>query len=125
MNEEYEPINNLWKDSEGYRYFGTLKLSSKIKYNGDDFIPLWEWVEQLKQENERLKEQLEENKLNHKQLKDLEKIQKSFIELKTQQQEFIKYMRELSNWYSADGARQGLVNGILQKYKEITKNKEK
>ena len=25
MNKEYKPINNLWKDSEGYRYFGTLK----------------------------------------------------------------------------------------------------
>lgn len=54
MNKEYKPINNLWKDSEGYRYFGTLKLSSKIKYDGDDFIPLWEWVEQLQQENKKL-----------------------------------------------------------------------
>lgn len=59
MNEEYKPINNLWKDSEGYRYFGTLKLSSKIKYDGDDFIPLWEWVNQLQQENKKLKEELE------------------------------------------------------------------
>nr|DAE73851.1 MAG TPA: hypothetical protein [Bacteriophage sp.] len=54
MNEEYKPINNLWKDSEGYRYFGTLKLSSKIKYDGDDFIPLWEWINQLQKENKRL-----------------------------------------------------------------------
>ena len=56
MNEEYKPITNLWKDFEGYRYFGTLKLSSKIKYDGDDFIPLWEWVKQLQQENKQLKE---------------------------------------------------------------------
>ena len=56
MNEEYKPITNLWKDSEGYRYFGTLKLSSKIKYDGDDFIPLWEWVKQLQQENKKYKE---------------------------------------------------------------------
>lgn len=55
MSEEYKPINNLWKDSEGYRYFGTLKLSSKIKHDGDDFIPLWEWVKQLQQENKQLK----------------------------------------------------------------------
>lgn len=61
MNEEYKPITNLWKDSEGYRYFGTLKLSSKIKYDGDDFIPLWEWFKQLQQENERLKDKV--NKL--------------------------------------------------------------
>ena len=56
MNEEYKPITNLWKDSEGYRYFGTLKLSSKIKYDGDDFIPLWEWVKQLQHENQKYKE---------------------------------------------------------------------
>lgn len=61
MNKEYKPINNLWKDSEGYRYFGTLKLSSKIKYDGDDFIPLWEWINQLQQENKILKENAENN----------------------------------------------------------------
>ena len=61
MNKEYKPINNLWKDSEGYRYFGTLKLSSKIKYDGDDFISLWEWVEKLQQENKILKENAEHN----------------------------------------------------------------
>lgn len=54
MNKDYKSINNLWKDSEGYRYFGTLKLSSKIKYDGDDFIPLWEWINQLQQENKQL-----------------------------------------------------------------------
>ena len=59
MNKDYKPINNLWKDSEGYRYFGTLKLSSKIKYDGDDFIPLWEWINQLQQENKQLQEELE------------------------------------------------------------------
>lgn len=61
MNKEYKPITNLWKDSEGYRYFGTLKLSSKIKYDGDDFIPLWEWINQLQQENKILKENAENN----------------------------------------------------------------
>lgn len=61
MNEEYKPINNLWKDSEGYRYFGTLKLSSKIKYNGGDFIPLWEWVKQLQQERNQFKEYTNHN----------------------------------------------------------------
>lgn len=61
MNKDYKPINNLWKDSEGYRYFGTLKLSSKIKYDGDDFIPLWEWINQLQQENKILKENAENN----------------------------------------------------------------
>ena len=36
-----------------------------------------------------------------------------------QQKEFILYLRNLSNWYSADGVKQGMVNEILQKYKEI------
>ena len=85
MNKDYKSINNLWKDSEGYRYFGTLKLSSKIKYDGDDFIPLWEWINQLQQENKILKENAEHNdkvvdkvnwenmllKKENKQLKDL------------------------------------------------------
>lgn len=61
MNKDYKSINNLWKDSEGYRYFGTLKLSSKIKYDGDDFIPLWEWINQLQQENKILKENAKHN----------------------------------------------------------------
>ena len=61
MNKDYKSINNLWKDSEGYRYFGTLKLSSKIKYDGDDFIPLWEWINQLQQENKILKDNAENN----------------------------------------------------------------
>lgn len=78
MNEEYKPINNLWKDSKGYRYFGTLKLSSKIKYDGDDFIQLWEWVNQLQQENKKLNGAiqtydilLKANTEENKQLKDL------------------------------------------------------
>lgn len=62
MNKEFKPVTNLWKDSEGYRYFGTLKLSSKIKYDGDDFIQLWEWVNQLQQENKQLQKELEEYK---------------------------------------------------------------
>lgn len=70
MNKEYKPINNLWKDSEGYRYFGTLKLSSKIKYDGDDFIQLWEWVNQLQQENKRLDEVNCKLRKTNEQLKD-------------------------------------------------------
>ncbi len=37
------------------------------------------------------------------------------------QKEFILYLSHLSNWYSArkNGVKQGIVNEILQKYKEI------
>ena len=79
MDKEYKPINNLWKDSEGYRYFGTLKLSSKIKYDGDDFIPLWEWVNQLQQENKQLNNILTELE---EWLKDVDIFQMNFIENK-------------------------------------------
>ena len=79
MNEEYKPITNLWKDFEGYRYFGTLKLSSKIKYDGDDFIPLWEWVNQLQQENKQLNNILTELE---EWLKDVDIFQMNFIENK-------------------------------------------
>lgn len=72
MNSEYKPISNLWKDYEGYRYFGTLKLSSKIKYDGDDFIPLWEWINQLQQENKQLKDNW--NKLKEYMIKEQARI---------------------------------------------------
>lgn len=85
MNKDYKSINNLWKDSEGYRYFGTLKLSSKIKYDGDDFIPLWEWINQLQQENKKLngaiqtydillKSNIEENKQLKAQIEEYQKV---------------------------------------------------
>ncbi len=96
MNEEYKPITNLWKDSEGYRYFGTLKLSSEIKYDGDDFIPLWEWVKQLEQENKR------------------------------QQKQFIVWLENyLKLFDNTDIDQQGdydMVEEVLQKYKELIKD---
>lgn len=82
MNKEYKPITNLWKDSEGYRYFGTLKLSSKIKYDGDDFIPLWEWINQLQQENKQLKEDIKNIiKILEKNCDDLEATEEEFDSL--------------------------------------------
>lgn len=82
MNKKYKPISNLWKDSEGYRYFGTLKLSSKIKYDGDDFIPLWEWIKKLQQENKQLKEDIKNiiNILNNN-CDDLEATEEEFNSL--------------------------------------------
>lgn len=88
----------------------------------------------LVEEKEELQEQLSSNTLQLEKLKkqveeldkklfliknELDMRQKSIDNKLNQQQEFIKYMRELSNWYSASGVKQGLVNGILQKYKEI------
>ena len=85
----------------------------------------------LKEENQELKKQLEEYiKSNMKLKEELSNKRKEYQdtykdvrieikEYKTQQKEFILYLRHLSNWYSADGVKQGMVNEILQKYKEI------
>ena len=67
-----------------------------------------------KKECEELKKQVENyKKLGFKYLLDKNN------NLETQQKEFILYLSHLSNWYSADGVKQGMVNEILQKYKEI------
>lgn len=98
MSEEYKPINNLWKDSEGYRYFGTLKLSSKIKYNGGDFTPLWEWVKQLQQENQQLKIQISAREKEYRKLEDNWNKLKEFLETnwkETQDIWFIKILNKM------------------------------
>ena len=95
----------------------------------------------LEKENQELKKQIEEKDILIKQcelsvsnvmdcycertdcsgrIKD-SKVYDSLVQkVETQQKEFILYLRHLSNWYSADGVKQGMVNEILQKYKEIT-----
>ena len=103
-----------------------------------------------KKECEELKKQLEEldkklfftknelemrqksidNKLNHKQLKDLVKIEKSFIEIKNQQKEFIEYMNKTIEELECEDVDDEEMKGyliqrtytfkeILSKYKEI------
>lgn len=127
MNKDYKSINNLWKDSEGYRYFGTLKLSSKIKYDGDDFIPLWEWINQLQQENKILKENAENNdkvvdkvnwenqmlKKENKKLKDNWNKLKEFIKDK-----YVYYEKETLDFFY--GYKVSIL-GIRDKMQEIEK----
>lgn len=74
----------------------------------------------LKKENQELKKQLEDanEKIILLQASEPMLNYKKALE-ETQQKEFILYLRHLSNWYSADGVKQGIVNEILQKYKEI------
>lgn len=93
MNEEYKSITNLWKDSEVYRYFGTLKLSSKIKYDGDDFIPLWEWVNQLQQKNKILKENAEHND------KVVDKVNWENMLLKKENKQLKDNWNKLREWF--------------------------
>ena len=111
---------------------------------------LEEKMVRLINENQELKKQLEEldkklfftknelemrqksidNKLNHKQLKDLVKIQKSFIEIKNQQKEFIEYMNKTIEELECEDVDDEEMKGyliqrmdtfkeILSKYKEI------
>ena len=88
-----------------------------------------------KKECEELKKQLEENKLNHKQLKDLDKIEKSFIEIKNQQKEFIEYLEKIIEKLECDNVddeemkgyliqRKDTFKEILSKYYEIIGGKD-
>lgn len=99
-----------------------------------------EYISILEQDNAELKKQLEEKDILIKQcelsvsnvmdcycertdcsgrIKDSKVYDSLFQKVEIQQKEFILYLRHLSNWYSADGVKQGMVNEILQKYKEI------
>lgn len=111
-----------------HRYSKLEKQLEKYE-NPEDMTLFAMWcTEKVKDENEKLKRQFEENKLNHKQLKDLDKIEKSFIEIKNQQKEFIKYLEDgiekaTTNPYTKLSEygmnRIHIYNEILQKYKEI------
>lgn len=127
MSEEYKPITNLWKDSEGYRYFGTLKLSSKIKYDGDDFIPLWEWVKLLQEELEEYKNPIKYFKYANKNVTDENK------KLKDNWNKLKEYIRgtKLKEFEKSYGKRNGrtftqaeivVCNMILDKMQELERS---
>lgn len=70
--------------------------------------------------NQELKKHIETYEIEgYKQDEELNKMSFDIRKHKIQQKKFILYLRHLSNWYSADGIKQGMVNEILQKYKEI------
>lgn len=76
----------------------------------------------LLKENQELKKQVEEYEnepLTNKISRIDCVVSNIYSRNKTQQKEFILYLMHLSNWYSADGVKQGIVNDILQKYKSI------
>lgn len=135
MSEEMKFPDTLNEFIKQYSFID----EEQIYTNGSELIHTFrvkQWEEHKKQENQELKKELEENKLNHKQLKDLIKIEKSFIELKNQQKEFIEYLeneidrlsRECSQIYEDSLGKTRLVSEdifnevdtILSKYKEIT-----
>lgn len=79
-----------------------------------------EYISILEQDNAELKKQIEETDRKLFLTKhELDMREKTIDNKLNQQKEFILYLRHLSNWYSADGVKQGMVNEILQKYKEI------
>ena len=102
-----------------------------IEMNNEYYNLLEEKMARLINQNKKLKKQVEDYiKSNMKLKEELSNKRKEYQdtykdvrieikEYKTQQKEFILYLRHLSNWYSADGVKQGMVNEILQKYKEI------
>ena len=115
----------------------TTYCPTSMECMATDDMPYYQNRIMLLEENQELKKQLEEHK--NKYIKRFEKLLAEDIEpdsedfylaeiegksndydkLLNQQKEFILYLRHLSNWYSADGVKQGMVNEILQKYKEM------
>ena len=103
-----------------YVYKDTLTATDYVELNKNNEL-LMSYNQELLKENQSLKEQLEEtNKMIEKcGFVNIEQVMLSYCGLIVQQEEFILYLRHLSNWYSADGVKQGMVNEILQKYREI------
>lgn len=95
---------------------GSLNLNGKFYYGLDYAIT--DFMRSLEHENKELKNQLE-NKYSKIGTFTNEVLYEENTKLINQQKEFIEYLRNLSNWYSADGVKQGMVNEILNKYKEI------
>ena len=78
--------------------------------------------EQLQQENQSLKKQLEEiNKVIEKcGFVNIEQVMLNYCGLLTQQKEFIKWLEDESKEIYRDGGlRQNIFRQILQKYKSI------
>ncbi len=79
-----------------------------------------EEIRQLKKQVEDAEEELECVRCDlHNRTFERDGREREINGYKTQQKEFILYLRHLSNWYSADGVKQGMVNEILQKCKEM------
>ena len=114
------------------------KLKEKLdKYeNPEDMTLMMMWcTEKVKDENQALKKQVEENKDNYncllKQKEQFEYIMSKQVDYQGQQKEFIKYLEdEIHKWHSnfdsydyeyevEEPTAEELVNEILQKYKEI------
>lgn len=94
--------------------------NGEINFLGNCYGENARCIDLLIKENQELKKQVEERTKMYQNAYDYsQKMEGKTIILETQQKEFILYLRHLSNWYSADGVKQGMVNEILQKYKEI------
>ena len=96
-----------------------------------------DYVDRLQKENQELKKQLHEASIemqemidqdiecpsNCSKLKDLDKIEKSFMEIKNQQKEFIKWLEDYLNLFDyrniEEQAGYDMLEEILQKYKKI------
>lgn len=98
-----------------------LEQELKIKLFENEVYELKKQLEALKSTNKVLSEELTKDKILKQDclttccgipIGDIPK-------LVNQQKEFIEYLSNLSNWYSADGVKQGIVNEILSKCKEI------
>lgn len=101
IDEVMHYFNYWYKEEDVYSINRYLSLK--------DFNYISNKYQELQKENKKIK----------KQNKFLMKRENKLQVLEMKQKEFILYLRHLSNWYSADGVKQGMVNEILQNYKQI------
>lgn len=112
-----QQIKKLQEENEKLKkqYCERIDCSGRIGYSKK--------VGELQEENRKLKERIayleRSNDRREDTILELKDDLTVIDEYESQQKEFILYLRHLSNWYSADGVKQGMVNEILQKYREI------
>ena len=144
MSRLVKIIDNKYVQIEEYRN-PNICFNTNEYNNFEDYCTLRETFDPFEMfyENQELKKQLHEASIemqemieqdiecpsNCSKLKDLDKIEKSFIEIKNQQKEFIEYLTSYIDLLSnkpdlIEEAEIDILEEILSKYKSIIGGKE-
>lgn len=125
LRETFDPFEMFYENQELKKKYENAVVDYEITmFEKEQLNSLvnscQEGIRQLKKQVEDAKEELECVRCDlHNRASERDGREREINGYKTQQKEFILYLRHLSNWYSADGVKQGMVNEILQKYKEM------
>lgn len=135
--------NNNLQEQYRLRDIRCIHLEYENEMLKSDFETQHELTKKYAEENQQLKESLHQASIgiqelieqdiecpsNCSKLKDLDKIEKSFIEIKNQQKEFIEYLTSYIDLLSnkpdlIEEAEIDILEEILSKYKSIIGGKE-